>query len=268
MKLPILNLQNQKTGEKEMPKQFNESYRPDLIKRAVLSLQSKTRQKYGAHPEAGKRHSAELSRRRRKYRGGYGAGISRVTRKILTRRGTRFYWVGAVSPGTRGGRRAHPPKAEKNWEQKLNKKENRKAIRSALSAVLNKEIVKERGHKAPENYPFIIDKDIEQLTKTAEIKDFLNKLNLQEELQRSAVKKIRAGLGKLRGRKYQKKKGPLIVVGTPCTLLKSAKNIPGIDIVQVTQLNTELLAPGTKPGRITLFTENAIDVMEKNKLFL
>lgn len=268
MKLPIVNKENQKTGEKELPKQFNEEYRPDLIKRAVLSLQSKARQPYGAHPEAGKRHSAELSRRRRKYRGAYGYGISRVTRKILTRRGTRFYWVGAVSPGTRGGRRAHPPKAEKIWEQKLNKKENRKAIRSALAAVLNKEIVKERGHKTPDNYPFLIDKDIEQLTKTKEIKDFLKKLNLQEELQRSAVKKIRAGLGKIRGRKYQKKKGLLIVVGSICPLLKSAKNLPGTDIVQVTQLNAELLAPGTQPGRLTLFTENAINIMEKNKLFM
>jgi large subunit ribosomal protein L4e len=137
-----------------------------------------------------------------------------------------------------------------------------------LSAVLSKELVEKRGHKTPENYPFIIDKEIEKLTKTAEIKDFLNKLNLQEELKRSAIKKIRAGLGKLRGRKYQKKKGLLIVVGTPCTLLKSAKNIPGSDIVQVNKLNIHLLAPGCQPGRITLFTENAIDVMEKNKLFM
>lgn len=268
MKANILNLQNQKTGEKELPSQFNEAYRPDLIKRAVLAVQSKARQSYGASPEAGKRHSAELSRRRRKYRGSYGHGISRVTRKIMTRRGTRFFWVGAVSPGTRGGRRAHPPKAEKIWEQKINQKENRKAIRSALAATLNKEIVKERGHLVPENYPFIIDKEIEQLTKTKDIEEILNKLNFQEELQRSLVKKIRAGIGKLRGRKYQKKKGLLIVTGSVCPLLKAAQNIPGTDVVQVNQLNAHLLAPGCQPGRITLFTENAIDVMEKNKLFI
>lgn len=268
MKLSIINLQNQKTGEKVLPSQFKEEYRPDLIKRAVLALQSRARQPYGASPEAGKRHSAELSRRRRKYRGAYGQGISRVTRKIMTRRGTRFYWVGAVSPGTRGGRRAHPPTAEKIWEQKINQKENRKAIRSALAATLDKELVQQRGHRVPDNYPFIIDKEMEQLTKTKEIEDFLGKLNLQEELRRSAIKKIRAGLGKLRGRKYQKKKGILVVVGTVCPLLKAAQNIPGTDVVKVNQLNAHLLAPGCQPGRITLFTENAIDVMEKNKLFM
>jgi large subunit ribosomal protein L4e len=268
MKLSIINLQNQKTGEKVLPSQFKEEYRPDLIKRAVLALQSRARQPYGASPEAGKRHSAELSRRRRKYRGAYGQGISRVTRKIMTRRGTRFYWVGAVSPGTRGGRRAHPPTAEKIWEQKINQKENRKAIRSALAATLDKELVQQRGHRVPDNYPFIIDKEMEQLTKTKEIEGFLGKLNLQEELRRSAIKKIRAGLGKLRGRKYQKKKGILVVVGTVCPLLKAAQNIPGTDVVKVNQLNAHLLAPGCQPGRITLFTENAIDVMEKNKLFI
>lgn len=268
MKIPVFNIQNQKTGEKELPPQFNEPYRPDLIKRAVLVLQSKSRQSYGASPEAGKRHSAELSRRRRKYRGAYGHGISRVTRKIMTRRGTRFYWVGATSPNTRGGRRAHPPKAEKGWEQKLNQKENRKAIRSALAAVFDKELVEKRGHKIPQSYPFTVDSDIEKLTKTKELKETLERLDFRAELQRSLIKKIRAGIGKLRGRKYRRKKGLLLVVGNDCPLLKGAKNIPGLDIVKPNQLNAELLAPGAKPGRIALFTENAINLMEKNKLFM
>ncbi len=267
MKIPLHNLQNQKTGEKELPSQFSEEYRPDLIKRAVLALQSKARQAYGASPQAGKRHSAELSRRRRKYRGSYGFGISRVTRKILTRRGTRFYWVGATSPNTRGGRRAHPPKAGKNWVQKINQKENRKAIRSALAASLNKGLVQERGHHLPENYPFILSSDLEKLAKTKEVEEALQKLNFQPELERTLVKKIRAGLGKLRGRKYQRKKGILIVVGEDCPLLKSAQNLPGLDIVKPNQLNAQLLAPGAQPGRITLYTENAINKLEKEKLF-
>lgn len=268
MKLSIFNLEKQKAGDKEMPVQFNEAYRPDLIKRAVLSLQSKSRQTYGSHPEAGKRHSAELSRRRRKYRGSYGHGISRVTRKILSRRGTRFYWVGAVSPGTVGGRRAHAPKSEKIWEQKINKKENQKAIRSAMAASLDKEIVQNRGHKLAADYPFILNSDFENLDKTKDVSSALKKLDFEAELERSMVKKIRAGLGKLRGRKYQKKKGLLLVVGEDCPLLKSARNIPGIDAVKVEQLNAELLAPGAQPGRITIFTENAIKILEEKKLFI
>jgi len=267
MKLPIIDLQNKKVGTKELPAQFNEPYRPDLIKRAVLSLQSVERQKYGASPEAGIRTSSEISRRRRKYRGAYGLGVSRVTRKILTRRGTRFFWVGALSPNTRGGRRAHPPKAKKIWEQKINQKENSKAIRSALAATLEKNIVQERGHKVPEQYPFIASSELENINKTKDVEKILTTLNFQEELVRSSIKKVRAGKGKLRGRKYQRKKGILIVVGGECPLLNSARNIPGVEIVGINQLNAKLLAPGSLPGRITIYTEKAIDRLGKEKLY-
>ena len=50
----------------------------------------------------------------------------------MWRRGTQFMWVGALAPGTVGGRKAHPPKASKIWNLKINKKERAKAIRSAL----------------------------------------------------------------------------------------------------------------------------------------
>ncbi|MEK6868731.1 MAG: 50S ribosomal protein L4, partial [Nanoarchaeota archaeon] len=105
MKLNVLDTSKNKTGEINLPVQFDEEVRPDLISRAVLALQSSKRQAYGAMPEAGKRASSTLSKRRRRYRGSYGHGISRTPRKILSRRGTRMYWVGAFAPNTRGGRR-------------------------------------------------------------------------------------------------------------------------------------------------------------------
>jgi large subunit ribosomal protein L4e len=268
MKLSILNIAKEKIGEKELPKQFNEDIRPDLIKRAVLTYQSNRRQKYGASEEAGKRASAELSRRRRKYRGSYGLGISRVPRKILSRRGTRMNWVGAVVPGTTGGRRAHPPKAEKNWSKKINKKERRKAIRSAISATVLKEVVKKRGHTVPENYPFIIESKIESLDKTKKVIEILEGLGLKEELIRATKKKIRSGRGKTRGRKYIKKIGPLIVVSKEDKLTKASKNIPGIDVIGVKNLNAEVLAPGASPGRLTLWTDAAINKLEKENMFL
>ncbi len=266
MKLPLVDLGLKKTGEKQLPAQFNEEFRPDLIHRAVLALQSVARQRYGASPEAGLRHSSKLSKRRRKYRGCYGFGISRVNRKILSRRGTRMSWVGAFSPQTRGGHRAHPPKAEKQFEQKINVKENRKAIRSAMAATLNKELVTLRGHHVPENYPFVLASSFEQLEKTSDIEKFLH-TGFKEEIQRSFIKKIRAGLGTLRGRRYQKKKSVLIVVGAPCPVQKAAQNLPGVDVVAVNALNAELLAPGALAGRVTLWTEQAITQLENKKLF-
>ncbi len=268
MKLKIIGTDNTSVGEQTLPSQFSEEIRPDLIKRAVHALQANKRQPYGAKEEAGKRHSAFLSKRRRKYRGTYGIGQSRTPRKVMTRRGTRFFYVGAVAPQTVGGRRAHPPKAEKNWGKKINKKERRKAIRSAISATIIKDMVKERGHKVPDNFPFIIDSKIEKISKTKEIKIFLKKIGLKEELARSEKKKVRAGKGKMRGRKYRKKIGPLLVVSKDCKLLNSGKNIPGISVVKVNNLNAEILAPGAMPGRLTLWTKDSIELLEKKKLFI
>ena len=126
MKVDILDVSKNKVGEIDLPTQFNEEVRIDLVKRAVLALQSNKRRSYGAMKEAGKRASVKLSKRRRNYRGMYGFGISRTPRKILSRRGTRMYWVGAFAPNTVGGRRVHPPKAEKVLAKKINKKERKK----------------------------------------------------------------------------------------------------------------------------------------------
>lgn len=267
MKLDILDESTNKVGEIKLPSQFEEEYRPDLIHRAVLSIQSHKRQPYGTSKEAGKRASAKLSRRRRDYRTSYGYGISRVPRKILSRRGTRMNWVGAFAPGTVGGRRAHPPKTEKNWWRKINEKERAKALRSAIAATMLKEIVAQRGHLIPNNYPFVLDAKFELMAKTKEVMTALKKLGLEGELARTADKNVRSGKGKSRGRKYKRKKGPLIVVSKKDNLSKAAPNIPGIDIVEVKSLNAELLAPGGKPGRLTLWTTAAIETLEKENLF-
>jgi large subunit ribosomal protein L4e len=267
MKLNVIDESKKKVGDIDLPAQFGEEYRPDLIHQAVLTIQSHKRQPYGATPQAGKRVSAKLSRRRRKYRGSYGIGISRVPRKIMTRRGTRLNWVGAFAPGTVGGRRAHPPKSSKIFKKKINEKERIKALRSAISATVLKDVVKERGHTVPKEYPFVLNDSFESLDKTKKVVDIFNNLGLKEELLRSTVKKVRAGKGKSRGRKYNKRTSLLVVVSKPNKLSKAALNIPGVDIVEARSLNTELLAPGGIPGRLTLWTSAAIKQIEKENLF-
>lgn len=265
MKVEISSIDGSEKGHIELPGQFKEELRPDLIKRAVLAIHSHNKQPYGAQPDAGMRASAKLSRRRRDYKTSYGIGISRVPRKIMSYRGTRFNWVGAFAPNTVGGRRAHPPKATKIWDQKVNKKERRKAIRSALAATVVKELVQKRGHIV-DKYPLIVD-GIEDISKTKELKKLLVKLGLQEELNRVSSRKIRAGKAKTRGRKYQVKKGPLIVVSKNCPTLKSAKNIPGVEAVIVNELNANLLAPGADYGRLTIYAVDAIKRISDNGLF-
>ena len=94
------------------------------------------------------------------------------------------------------------------------------------------------------------------------------KIESLQELEKAIKKKTRAGKGKLRGRRYRLRKGPLFVVSGKCALLKSGNNIPGVEIVEVKALNAELLAPGTQPGRVALWTEKAVDLLEKEKLFV
>lgn len=262
----IIDMTGRKVKSIDLPKQFSEEYRPDLIKRAFLAVMSHKRTPYGAKAGAGMRYSSKLSRRRKNYKGAYGKGISRVPRKIMTRRGSQFYWIGATAPGTVGGRKAHPPKPEKIFSQKINIKERRKAIRSAISATVLPEIVMSRGHRF-ENVPVILESKFQDLDKTKDVINVFNKIGLKDEMERVSVKKIRAGKGKSRGRRYKKKVGPLLVVSENCSLMNSSKNIPGVDVVKVKDLNVELLAPGSDPGRLCLWTDKAIEIMKKDNLF-
>jgi len=263
----VKDLQGKKVKEIKLPNQFKEPYHPELIKRDVHSIQSSKRQSYGAKKEAGLRYSSKLSKRRKDYRGVYGRGVSRTPRKVMWRRGTQFGYEGATAPNTKGGRKAHPPKAEKIFTKKINLREKRKAIRSALAATFNVELIKKRSHKFPEDFPFIIENKIQDLQKTKDVKLTLKKLGFEKEMKRTEKKKIRAGKGKTRGRKYKKKVGPLIIVSNECKLFKAGINIPGVEVINVKDINTELLAPGTHAGRLTLYTEASISKLEKDKLF-
>jgi large subunit ribosomal protein L4e len=267
MQLKIINASKTEMGKMELPMQFREDVRPDIIKRAFLSAKGNARQPYGSDPKSGFHTSTRISRRRRDYKGSYGKGISRVPRKTMSRSGSQFNWVGAFSPGTVGGRIAHGPKVEKDWTLKLNKKERKKAIRSALASTMYKELVKVRGHRVPDIYPFIVGEDIEKVARTKDIKLMLEKLGFGDELSRISERKYRAGKGKSRGRRYRSKTGLLIVVSRPCALMHAAANI-NIDVVEVNSLGVPALAPGAVPGRMTLFTDSALKRMEKEKLFM
>jgi large subunit ribosomal protein L4e len=263
MKLKIINATGNAVGEIDMPMQFNDPVRADLIKKAVLAIQNNNRQPYGSFEDAGDRHAVRLSKRRRDYKTPYGKGISRTPRKTMSRRGSQMHWVGAQAPNTVGGRRAHPPKACKVWDWKINDSERRKAIRSALSATMIKELVISRGHRVPDNYPFIIDDSLEKIKRTKELFLALSKLGFGDDLERTADTGIRSGQGKLRGRRKKSKKSLLIVVDGKCDLLFAAKNLPGVDVFDIKKLNAEVLAPGTHFGRATLFTTKAITELNK-----
>ena len=135
-KTEIISIDGQKKGSIELPKAFESELRLDLIKRAYDAEQSTKRPKYGAFRWAGQQTSApkQMKHARAGYKAHYGQGISRVPRKSLSNRGSRFFWVGAFAPGMRGGRGAHPAKPYKNYEKSINQKEKKKAFYSVISA--------------------------------------------------------------------------------------------------------------------------------------
>jgi large subunit ribosomal protein L4e len=244
MKANVIDLSGSRTGEIDLPPVFEEEYRPDLIKRAVLSAQANRLQPYGPHFYAGMNTSARSW--------GPGHGVSRVPRVINGRKA-------AGVPMAVGGRRSHAPQPEADKSEKINVKERRKAIRSAIAATAVPDLARARGHLFSVDLPVVATSEIESVTKTSDVRKFLVAAGLWEDVERAKDgKTIRAGKGKMRGRKYKNRKSLLIVAASDQGLGKASRNLPGVDFITVDRLNAELLAPGTHAGRLTLWTESSL----------
>ena len=135
MKAQIVGSDGKKIKEIDLPNFFSAKIRDDLISKILEA--KKKRQPYEPSPVAGQQHAAKgkMVHRRHVWRSGYGKGMSRVPRKIFSRRGEQFNWEAAEVPFARGGMRAHPPKVLSMIElPKINKKEMKMAFISALSS--------------------------------------------------------------------------------------------------------------------------------------
>ncbi len=244
----IFNLEGKALGKIRLPTVFKTPIRRDVIKRAVVALQSHRFQPQGRNPLAGKRRSVEFI--------GTGHGISRIPR--IKGMGQRAGYV----VGTVGGREAYPPVSEKKIVKRIPKKEMKLALRSAVAATALKETVTSRGHITDyvPDFPLVVADVIQKLKKTSEVEEALIKLGVWPDIYRvEESQKIRAGKGKMRGRKRKHAVGPLLVVAENGGIMKAARNILGMDVVKVNNLNVELLAPGTHPGRLTMWSKSAFE---------
>ncbi|MBI2545158.1 MAG: 50S ribosomal protein L4 [Candidatus Aenigmarchaeota archaeon] len=261
MKANVIDLNGKAVEKIDLPKVFDEPIRQDLVLRAVLATQNNKRQVYSPNYMAGKRTSAHYHGRRRIYQSMMNREMARLPRIHPSGRTVPFLAMDArFVPQAVKGRRAHPPKTEKIWNQKINKKEKRKAIDSAIAATAVKEIVEKR-HRISElkELPIIVENKLQELKKTKDVIDFLKKIGLDKELVRISERKVRSGKGKARGRKYKTKVGPLFVVTNDKDLGKAVKNILGCDTCKVGNLSAEYLAPGAMMGRLTIFTKDAVE---------
>ncbi|MDO8459828.1 MAG: 50S ribosomal protein L4 [Nanoarchaeota archaeon] len=255
MKTSLVDSQGKKKGDIELPSLFSTPIREDLV--AKYFEISRYQHPYGPNPEAGKRHSASgtISHQRHDWKGHYGKGISRVPRKTMYRHGTQFFWIAAEVSGTRGGRRAHPPKPLLT-NRKMNKKESRLAMNIALAATANKAYVQSRYSSLEkiDSAPLVLES---LPTKTKEIiatmkNIFGNNFNI-------AIKRktIRAGKGKSRGRRYKSNAGVLLVVSST-----EKPRFKGLDMKTVQQLSVTDFYP---LGRLTVYTKKALEELEAKK---
>jgi len=253
MKAAILDKDGKKAKEVELPVWFSDTVREDIAQKFFEA--SKKQQAYGPDILAGKKKSAsgKIRHGRRKWKTAYGRGISRVPRKIFWRRGTQFYWQAAFISSARGGRRAHHPEVLHFMKKKkINKKETRNALQSAFIATLNLEMVEKRYETLENiklNLPLLIESEVLKLKG----KDFYNLLKkILDGAYNVALKnkKVRAGKGKMRGRKRKENAGLLLILGD-----KEKAKLSGIDVKKVSELEISDLFP---LGRLVIYTEEAI----------
>ena len=142
----------------------------------------------------------------------------------------------------------------------MNQKEKQLARNSALAATAVKEMVRNRGHQFDEKItvPVVIDDDFEKIKKTKDVIEILEKIGIYTDVKRSAHGiHIRAGKGKMRGRRFRTPKS-ILIVSTKNDIVKSSKNLSGVDIAKPHQLDIEHLAPGGIAGRLTVITKSAL----------
>src|SRR5512137_315320 len=170
MKAQVKSLDGGVSKSIDLPEIFSEEYRPDLIKKAVMALQSTRRQPHGTDPFAGIRSSA--------VGWGSGRGSSHVPR---IKNGSRA----AKVPQAKGGREAHPPKVAKILVKEINQKEKQKAFRSAVAASINPELIRGRGHQFEGEVPVVFEDKFETIGKTAEIITALTTAGIYTDIERS-----------------------------------------------------------------------------------
>merc|ERR1719487_2919962 len=154
----------------------------------------------------------------------------------------------------------NPTKTWRRWHRRVNVTQKRHAVATDLAASALPPLVMARGHRIGEvpELPLVVSDGAESISKTKQAIDLLKKLGCEEELTKvTQSKKVRAGKGKYRNRKYTLRRGPLVVYGEDSGLTKALRNVPGVESSSVDALNLLQLAPGGVFGRFVIFTESA-----------
>lgn len=240
-----------------LPAVFTAPIRPDLVQFVHTNMAKNGRQAYAVSMKAGHQTSAESW--------GTGRAVSRIPR--VQGGGTQRSGQGAFGNMCRGGRMFAPTKVWRKWHRKINLNQRRYAICSALAATACPPLVMARGHKIDEvpELPLVIGNGAEAaIAKTKQAVALFVAIGAKADAERcDASKKLRAGKGKMRNRRYTLRKGPLVVYcESEALIAKAVRNLPGVETCAVDRLNLLQLAPGGHLGRFVIWTAEAFAMLD------
>lgn len=250
IEVPVYSATGEVQGNVRLPDVYRVPVRKDLIHRVFMSEFTAAIQPKGRDPMAGMRTTAVSL--------GIHHGLARVPRvKGSTR--------ARLAPFVRGGRLAHPPRVDENIKEEVNKLERLMGTMSALAATAYVDLVRARGHVFEASaVPIVIDSAVLQSVKrTREARELLKKLGVYSDVERAAEgTKVRAGKGKMRGRRYVEPKSVLFVLEDHASPFAMAvKGLPGVDVVKPQLVSVLELAPGGVPGRLTVVTMKSLELL-------
>lgn len=250
----VFSLEGAKTGETTLPQVMTAPMRPDIVQFVHTNMNKNNRQAYSVSPWAGKQVSATSW--------GTGRAVARIPR--VGGGGTSRSGQGAFGNMCRGGRMFAPTKTWRKWHRKINSSQRRYAVASALAASAVPALVMARGHKVDDvpEIPLVMDNSIESAKKTSAAKDILASVGALADVEKAAdSKKIRAGKGKGRNRRYTLRRGPLVIYKQNDGVEQAFRNLPGVELCCVDRLNLLQLAPGGHMGRFCIWSQSALDAL-------
>ncbi|GMH46748.1 hypothetical protein TrRE_jg3728 [Triparma retinervis] len=251
----VFNADGTKASDVPLPAVFSAPLRPDVVQFVHTQVNKNNRQAYSVNQHAGKMVSA-LS-------WGTGRAVSRIPR--VGGGGTQRSGQAAFGNMCRAGRMFAPTKTWRKWHRKTNTTQKRFAVASALAASAIPALVMARGHSIDNvvEVPLVVGGGVESVSKSTKAKELLKSVGAFDDVEKCAAsKKIRAGKGKMRNRRYVMRRGPLVVYSSNDGIEQGFRNFPGVELCNVERLNLLQLAPGGHMGRFVIYTESAFKALD------
>jgi large subunit ribosomal protein L4e len=250
--LSVFSLTGEKASTTPLPEVFTAPVRPDIVQFVHTNMNKNKRQAYSVNMYAGMGVSASSW--------GTGRAVARIPR--VGGGGTSRSGQGAFGNMCRGGRMFAPTKTWRKWHRKINTTQKQYAVASALAASAVPALVMARGHSVEEvpEIPLVLDSSLESTKKTSAAKDILSAVGALADVEKASdSKKIRAGKGKMRNRRYTLRRGPLVIYKENDGISQAFRNLPGVELCCVSRLNLLQLAPGGHVGRFCVWSQAAVD---------